>query len=603
MPVGGLHKGALVLSNVAAMTAVAVFLPAALHPTAHASRRSAATSARLRPAGPNLGWLAHRARALGPLQSGSPMAIAVVLRIRSQARLHAALAAVSTPGSPQYGHYLTQSQANSLFNPTAAQQNAVVAWLSAAGFTITHTFANHLAVDARGSTRDVERTFHVSMVRYAAGSPGERYRFHAATGIPRFPARLSSLVLTILGLNDAPEPSVRIEELRHGNPPYFPQDLADAYDVNPLWANGADGIGQRIGITLDTPAPSDKTLEKWARFTATDPPTRKNGRLVIHRVDGGNETTDDGEAGLDVEFSTGMAPGATVDFWFMPQLAAPFDYNSLNLAGTTSGSTMDRQITSSWGGCEDTTANQQGYDEMFASNATTGHDYFFPAGDNGSYCNAGAGAGDDPFPNYPASDPNVTSVGGTRFLDRVGDSVNPGVYPGEGELAVCRQGRRPGGRLRQEALSSGWWRRIQPRLPAPLLPGRLRPTLRARLSRRSRLWPTRPPASTTATTTPARVPTSRARTAAPASLLRYGPDSWPTSTATSRPMATMPPGSSTQRCTRSPPGPVSTRRRFMKSPARPAVPTTSAPMGSTTWRAAGIRSPGLERRTFTNWRS
>jgi len=368
------------------------------------------------------------------------MAIAVVLRIRSQARLHAALAAVSTPGSPQYGHYLTQSQANSLFNPTAAQQNAVVAWLSAAGFTITHTFANHLAVDARGSTRDVERTFHVSMVRYAAGSPGERYRFHAATGIPRFPARLSSLVLTILGLNDAPEPSVRIEELRHGNPPYFPQDLADAYDVNPLWANGADGIGQRIGITLDTPAPSDKTLEKWARFTATDPPTRKNGRLVIHRVDGGNKTTDDGEAGLDVEFSTGMAPGATVDFWFMPQLAAPFDYNSLNLAGTTSGSTMDRQITSSWGGCEDTTANQQGYDEMFASNATTGHDYFFPAGDNGSYCNAGAGAGDDPFPNYPASDPNVTSVGGTRFLNRVGESVNPGVYPGEGSWRYADRG-------------------------------------------------------------------------------------------------------------------------------------------------------------------
>src|ERR1019366_518682 len=92
---------------------------------------------------------------------------------------------------------------------------------------------------------------------------------------------------------------------------------------------------------------------------------------------------------------------------------------------------LESQITNSWGGCEDTIANQKATQAVLESDSTTGHDFFFSSGDEGSYCAAGRGKKDYPFPNYPASSAYVTSVGGTAFAGNIGNGKSPGSWPGE----------------------------------------------------------------------------------------------------------------------------------------------------------------------------
>jgi subtilase family serine protease len=370
-------------------------------------------------------------RILGGVSPGTRLTIAVTLRLRNFAGLDRLLTAISSPGSSRYGRYLTQAQANRLFDPTVRQQRTVETWLRNNGLHITQTFDNHLAVGATGPAMRVERLFHVSLSRYRAPIYGHATAFFAPSAAPRVPSRLNSIILGVLGLDNIPLHPAQTNGLRDGSAPYFPQDVADAYDVNPLWTAGFEGAGQRIGITLWTPPPRDKTLLKYAKFTKVVVPTRANRRLVVHNVNGGNRSADDEEGGLDVEFSSGMAPAATIDFWLMKDSTPPYDYNALNVAGTTKGSLIDHVITDSWGECEDTVQNQKSYQQLFAANSITGHNYFFSAGDNGSYCPAGLGKGDDPYPSWPASSQYVTSVGGTAFIKSVGNGASPGTWPGE----------------------------------------------------------------------------------------------------------------------------------------------------------------------------
>src|SRR5207248_8536623 len=119
--------------------------------------------------------------------------------------------------------------------------------------------------------------------------------------------------------------------------------------------------------------------------------------------------------------------------------------DALNLAGTDANN--NRQITNSWGMCEASSTSDSftsAAEKLFASNAATGHDYFFSSGDSGSWCDPNnTGTGQDPFPDYPASSPNVTSVGATRF----NTGINGG-YPGESTwtyCATCGSGSTPEG--------------------------------------------------------------------------------------------------------------------------------------------------------------
>jgi kumamolisin len=395
----------------------------------------------------------HRLGTLAPL---TRLTIAIALKLRNPSEMDHVLASESTPGSSLYGRYLTQSESNRLFSPTLDQQAQVIEWLRSNGLSIAQTFVNRLAVDATGTALGIERLFHVSLVRYHAPVYGHTTAFFAPATSPVLPARFRSTIQSVLGLDSLPHYAPAAKRpfdngIRDGSTPYFPQDIADAYDVNALWAAGYQGAGQHIGITLWTPPPSDKSLNRFARFTKVNIPTRANGRLIVHKVNGGNKSKDQDEGGMDVEFSSGLAPAATVDFWLMHNSSDPYDYNALNMAGTTgpkaqgfNGWPLESQITNSWGGCEDTIANQKATNDILKADSITGHNFFFSSGDEASYCAAGKGKKDNPWPNYPTSSAYVTSVGGTAFSADVGNGTTPGAWPGETAWVYSKRGSSGG---------------------------------------------------------------------------------------------------------------------------------------------------------------
>jgi len=93
-------------------------------------------------------------------QSDWPVRLSLALNTRNQAQTDALAKAVSTPGNPQYGHYLSAWQINALNSPSESDARAVTSWLRNAGFTITYNPSNHLIIDATGTIASADKAFH-----------------------------------------------------------------------------------------------------------------------------------------------------------------------------------------------------------------------------------------------------------------------------------------------------------------------------------------------------------------------------------------------------------------------------------------------------------
>jgi subtilase family serine protease len=97
------------------------------------------------------------AAAAGARDKGHAVSVRVGLAGRDPAGLEAFAKAVSTPGSPQYRHYLTPAQAQARFGATEAQIRAVQTWLKASGMHVT-SHGPHW-IDATGSAGAARRAF------------------------------------------------------------------------------------------------------------------------------------------------------------------------------------------------------------------------------------------------------------------------------------------------------------------------------------------------------------------------------------------------------------------------------------------------------------
>jgi kumamolisin len=382
---------------------------------------------------------------LGRHNPNDVLHLAIALQLRHRAALQGLLQAIDNPASPVYHHYLTQQQANQRFTPTVAQEKAVAQWLRGDGLTVMHTYPNHLLVDAQGTTAQIERLLHLSINDYHALVQGKERTFYSPSWNPTVPAHLRTVVQSITGLDSYPRIVSFLNGKAHRAPPYYPRDFANAYNVNPLWNGHYTGAGQHIGITVWTVPPSDRTLRHFASVTGAAVATVANGRLKVIRIDGGSSVPDQGEAAMDIEYTSSLAPSATINFYEAPTDSSGNPTvqgleDALNRAGTGA----NQQISNSWGGCErSSTADPftSATTSIFEANEATGHAYVFASGDNGSWCGVsglddGQGPfpiyGQDPYPSYPASSPYVTSVGGTRFGRAVGAS-----WPGESTWTYC----------------------------------------------------------------------------------------------------------------------------------------------------------------------
>src|SRR5487761_536776 len=106
---------------------------------------------------------AERSKPEGRVAAGASVSFDLNLSLRNAAGAQALLKAISTPGSAQYRHYLTQAQWIARFAPTAAAVSSAKTWLRQQGFSVGVVPADRLFIPATGSAAQVERAFNTTL--------------------------------------------------------------------------------------------------------------------------------------------------------------------------------------------------------------------------------------------------------------------------------------------------------------------------------------------------------------------------------------------------------------------------------------------------------
>jgi subtilase family serine protease len=357
-----------------------------------------------------------------------------------QAALEKLLREQQDRSSVNYHKWLTPEQYAARFGMSRSDLAKATAWLQSEGFQVDRTTRGRNRISFSGTSGQIETAFRTEMHHYRV--EGELH-FAPATDLS-VPAALGGTVLAVGNLSDfrlKPRLSGQLSQPSRKPSPKFtdgaghhyigPADFAVIYDLSPLYAAGFNGAGQTIAVmgqtAIDTQAQDEADIDNFraaaglpariictgsnsnsCNFTETLVPTsgtpvRSAGDMV--------------EADLDIEWSVATAQQAKQIFVYVGGAA---NFNAFDALTYAVDNNLAPVISISYGGCE---ANLGGTSSL-AVQATAqqanlqGQTIVAASGD--------AGAADcdpqleDPAiqglaVDVPASIPEVTGVGGTRF--------------------------------------------------------------------------------------------------------------------------------------------------------------------------------------------
>jgi hypothetical protein len=416
---------------------------------------------------------------LGAVASTAPVSVDAVLRPRRTPALGipAAMAPRARAGSTR--RYLARGTFARQFggDPAAVAELRSVA--AAAGVAATPA-TDGLIVTLTGTASRVERLFHTRLrvVRLADGSLGR-----VTTAPSELPRALAGSVTAVVGLDELVQRHAASLAYRAGQGPGLAASadrtatagvaqagtgpkacpaaqadggsggvltddaVANLYGVDGLFAGGADGQGQTVDIyELDPFASSDIAAFDTCYFGATAAAAMA-GRLHVIPVDGGQTAGPGaGEAALDIENISALAPAATIDVYEAPNTVA----GSLDEFGRIVADDNASVVSTSAGLCEAAMATdepgvQQVENLLFEQAAAQGQTVVAASGDSGSSDCGTDGARAVPpalAVDDPASQPYVLAVGGTSVT--AGSESAWGGVSGGGGGGLSRTWTAPG---------------------------------------------------------------------------------------------------------------------------------------------------------------
>lgn len=434
---------------------------------------------------------------VGAAQSGVQVHFDVMLPLRNVDALEALVKAQSDPGSSQYHKWLTPAQFGAQFGPSKATLASVASYLNSRGFSVkVHT----RSIRATGTTDQVSKNFGVHLVT-AKSDAGTT---HIVTNDSfTLPSALSSAGAQIFSF--APHVAkVFSTKINVGKPlsgktrtvdnaqktlqgyasntaassilnrysstgGYFFDDMKQAYTYpanNATWnvnhePTAMNGTGATISAlmssdVLDADIQNMFDFENWSTVTGNSDPTLA-GRFYVNGGAGfgGNASA---EASLDTQMEIGGAPGANVVLVDIPDLsdgsidAGYIDVDEYNFTDVISMSFGECELfyTKAYNGGQDFTGVLKASHELFLQGNAEGITFLASSGDSaGKIC---------PTPDFskyvagvstPASDPNVTAVGGTNLVTNSVEGSLTSPYAGENAWADPWPG--------DFGLSNGWW--------------------------------------------------------------------------------------------------------------------------------------------------
>ncbi|MFD9692609.1 protease pro-enzyme activation domain-containing protein [Kitasatospora sp. NPDC059088] len=403
------HRSLAIAAAIAVLplTAVSLGVATAQAATPHAAPRVALPNT-VNPA------VAHSEKK-GDVPAEQQISVAVSLKLRDSAGLDRFLAAVATPGTPEYGTYLTPEQFSARYAPTQQAVDQVKAYLTAQGLTVGDVSANRQVVNAHGTAAQVSQAFGTHESSYL--DPQQQRTFFANDGAASIPAELASVVQGLSGLDNHAVRKGRIAAPHSVTPNaatatpkgMAPAQYRGAYNLD---RTGADGTGTTVALwEFDGYKSSDLTTYD-SQYGLTGP------AVTTVPVDGANYDSSpgqgEGEVELDSEIVRGAAPKATQLLYEAPNS----DQGEIDMANKIVADNKVSVISISWGTCEpDTTASSMtAVDNAFKQAAAQGISVFSASGDDGSKdCTRSASGASVTSVDFPASSPHQTGVGGTNL--------------------------------------------------------------------------------------------------------------------------------------------------------------------------------------------
>jgi subtilase family serine protease len=423
---------------------------------------SAATAGRVTLAG-NHSKAADTSRVVSHVAGNTAETFEVALSPRDPAAVSALATAVSNPRSAQFHHYLNAAQWEARFSPSSSQVARVTGWLRSQGFSVGSVTPDRLSIQASGTAARVEKAFGVRLNTYRVHGAATQLAANDAS----MPAAFAGLVSGVLGLDQ----SAAVPSISNGSgvaaaptaaspgaiaPPagfrnpsqcsayygqrnanhvpaygggypnplplnpcgYIPQQFRSAYGLNSELAAGVTGQGETVAIVdayASSTLPSD--AQRYAQLNDPAHPLASSqySQQVFRPFTNTSLCGASGWLGeqtLDVEAVHATAPGANILYvggksCLDPDLLTAVRFivdNGLaqvvtNSYGDPAG---DLLVSASFRASEDTVLQMA---------ATTGITVQFSSGDFGDeFATTGLVS-----PDYPASSPWVTAVGGTSL--------------------------------------------------------------------------------------------------------------------------------------------------------------------------------------------
>jgi pseudomonalisin len=338
------------------------------------------------------------------IDPATPISVVLTLNLNNSAGLDDFIRTAHTPGHANFSKKLTPTEIAQQFGPTAAQVNAVTAFLQKKGFSNIHVADNNLLVEASASANIVAATFQTTLAQYTLEDGSIA---HANTTPVQLPANLVGIVQNVVGLDNVNRAHVPSGQV-HVNTTAG-SDAAVALTAMPsLYNVGSTPKATNTSVAIITDGDLTQVIADLHTFT------QQNGLAAVTPVvvKAGQgpwvDTTASTEWDLDSQALLAMSGGVKQLMFYSAtaptqDLAPPAQFAiALNQAVSDN---VAKVINMSVGSCFNP------YDTILKVGAAQGQTITAASGDANNTCdNNIVGV------NYPAGSPYALAVGGTALL-------------------------------------------------------------------------------------------------------------------------------------------------------------------------------------------
>ncbi|MEO5686079.1 MAG: protease pro-enzyme activation domain-containing protein [Burkholderiaceae bacterium] len=356
---------------------------------------------------------------VAPLRAGEQVNVVVSLKLRNKAELDSLTAKlmVGAPGVKP----LTSAEFMAKHAPTAAQAQAVVAYLRAQGFSNIDVAPNNLLVSATGGAGVIRNAFKADLHEYNVNGR----RAYANVTDALVPAHLAGTVMGVVGLQNV---HMMHTHAQHMVAPeaVTPQAITGVSIPNFASIYGASSLPSATTGTIGiiTAGKVSQTITDLKSFASSAGYPVPNVTTTVVGT-AGTSTSGVSEWNMDSQSSLAAAGGSIshMILYNVTDLSDAALTNGYNKAVTDN---LARAINVSLGGCESNQGSvEASQDQIFQSAVAQGQMFSVSSGDSGAYeCGATAGKAQ----SYPAVSPYVMAIGGTTLSSSGGTYTSETVW-------------------------------------------------------------------------------------------------------------------------------------------------------------------------------